>query len=50
MSDRNKGIDDCIEVVARWRDDVKEFNTPNCKLQFNLLNNLVTALANLKKP
>lgn len=47
----NQGIDDCIKLTSRWRDDAKEFKdtTPNCMLQYNLLNNLIIALANLKK-
>lgn len=48
---RNKAIDDCNEIVMRWRDDAKEFvnTSDNCKLQYNLLNSLVTAIENLKE-
>lgn len=51
MDDRNKGIEDCIKLVSRWRDDVKEFKdtTPSCLLQYNLLNNLAVALNGLIK-
>lgn len=47
---RDQAIDDCSKLVARWRDDAEEFKntSDSCRLQYNLLNNLVTAINNLK--